>query len=231
MGKVSFGHLVDQVQVAGLQTAGDFAVARLIIPQQPPVQKRTALLFVNLMAVSDPQLESQLPLQLHYLGAVFQLLAEIIEEGFDLHFLLEEIGLGAVAALLDVLLPHCLHQILDVQGINFDDAVIGGQDEQPEVVEMGEMRLDPLEEIVEVLLERGRGGHKDGYAEDGALLKGLRRVYLLIVEERMDPSLQQIHQITFLLLLALYDAHVGVDLASLTLLQQIPDLRPVNHFY
>lgn len=44
------------------------------------------------------------------MAGVLKLLLEIIEEGFDLHFLLQKVGLCAVPALL----THCLHEILDV---------------------------------------------------------------------------------------------------------------------
>ena len=59
VGKESFCHLVDQVEVAGLQTTGDSAVIRLIFSQKPPIQKRTAGFLVGLVAVSDAQLEGE----------------------------------------------------------------------------------------------------------------------------------------------------------------------------
>ena len=51
-----------------------------------------------------------------------------------------------------------------------------------EVVQMVQMRLDLLEEIIKVILQRRGRCNKDGDAEYGALMEGFLRVNLLIVE-------------------------------------------------
>jgi hypothetical protein len=52
------------------------------------------------------------------------------------------------------------------------------------------MGPDLPKEVVEVLLERGRGGSVDGDAEDLALLEGLAGVDVAGVEDAMYPCLE-----------------------------------------
>ena len=82
------------------------------------------------------------------------------------------------------------------------------------------MGLQFLEEMVQILLKRGRGSGGDCNSQDISLYESMGRVNMFVMQQAMSPNLQKVEKIEFLLFFFDGFGNIAINFAPVSFLQQ-----------